>query len=130
MNSSSGVKWNLDFLFKGPEDEEIFNKITEIQKNVSHFVEQYKGKIKNPKITADELLAAIKMSEKISNEMIKAVRDATMLPLIIGGGIKTPDVAQEKIRNGADVIVTGSLLEENVERLADIVQAIKSASSC
>lgn len=71
MNSSSGVKWNLDFLFKGPEDEKIFTKITEIENNVSNFVEQYKGKIKNPEITAEELLAAIKKSEGISNEMIK-----------------------------------------------------------
>lgn len=65
----------------------------------------------------------------IPNDMIRKVRTATNLPLIVGGGIKTPDVAQQKISMGADVIVTGSLIEENVEKLADIVRAIKSASS-
>lgn len=65
----------------------------------------------------------------VPDEMVRAVREAVDIPLIVGGGIKTAEIAQRKIAAGADVIVTGSLIEENVERLAHIIHAVKSASS-
>ncbi|RLF32519.1 MAG: phosphoglycerol geranylgeranyltransferase [Thermoplasmata archaeon] len=65
----------------------------------------------------------------VPDEMVRAVREAVEIPLIVGGGIKTAELAQRKIAAGADVIVTGSLIEENVEQLSHIIQAIKSASS-
>ncbi|HHF55488.1 MAG TPA: geranylgeranylglyceryl/heptaprenylglyceryl phosphate synthase [Thermoplasmatales archaeon] len=65
----------------------------------------------------------------VSDEMIKAVRKAVDIPIIVGGGIKSAEVANKKIEAGADVIVTGSIIEENVEELRKIVEAIHSASS-
>jgi len=64
----------------------------------------------------------------VPDEMIKAVRKAVDIPIIVGGGIKTPEEAIKKIRAGANVIVTGSILEENLERLKEIVDAVHSAS--
>ncbi|UCG45387.1 MAG: hypothetical protein JSV58_00995, partial [Candidatus Bathyarchaeota archaeon] len=44
--------------------------------------------------------------------MIKMVKDVVGLPLIVGGGIKNGEQAKEKVRAGADIIVTGNILEE------------------
>ncbi len=65
----------------------------------------------------------------VPDEMIRAVKEAVELPIIVGGGIKTAEEARKKIEAGASVIVTGSLLEENLEKLKEIVEAVHSASS-
>ena len=65
----------------------------------------------------------------VPDEMIKEVRKAVEIPIIVGGGIKSADVAIKKIEAGADVIVTGSIIEENIEELRKIIEAIHSASS-
>ena len=62
----------------------------------------------------------------VSNEMIQAVRTAVDIPIIVGGGIRDGDTAGEKIEAGADVIVTGTVIEENKQRLQEIIQAITS----
>lgn len=62
-------------------------------------------------------------------EMVKAVRKATDVTLIVGGGIRTPEAAAERVRAGADIIVTGTLVEQAKDREAkirEIVDAIKS----
>jgi phosphoglycerol geranylgeranyltransferase len=48
----------------------------------------------------------------VPNDMIRAVKDALDIPLIVGGGIKTPEEAREKQLAGADIIVTGNILEK------------------
>lgn len=45
-------------------------------------------------------------------EMIRAVKDAIDIPLIVGGGIRTPEAAAAAREAGADIIVTGTLLEQ------------------
>jgi phosphoglycerol geranylgeranyltransferase len=64
--------------------------------------------------------------------MIKKVKKFCDLPLIVGGGVNTPEDAREKVLAGADIIVQGTFIEENIQRdggeaLARIVQAIKEA---
>lgn len=66
--------------------------------------------------------------EPVSNEMIAAVKKAIDIPLIIGGGIRSPKTAAEKAKAGADIVVTGTKLEqeENVHKtLADLIKAIE-----
>ena len=66
--------------------------------------------------------------EPISNEMIKAVKSAIDIPLIVGGGIRRPLVASEKANAGADIVVTGTKLEEDKhvkKTLADLIKAIE-----
>ncbi len=65
----------------------------------------------------------------VPDEMIMAVRKEIEIPIIVGGGIRNGIEAKKKIDAGADVIVTGSLIEKNIERLKEIIEAIKSASS-
>jgi len=58
----------------------------------------------------------------VSPEMVKAVKAEINIPLIIGGGIKTPEDAKKLVEAGADIIVTGTLVEET----EDIYNAISS----
>lgn len=63
--------------------------------------------------------------QPISDEMIKAVRKEINIPLIIGGGIRDGDTAKQKICAGADIIVTGTALEKNVESVKEIIDVIR-----
>jgi len=45
--------------------------------------------------------------------------------LIVGGGIREPDKAREVIEAGANIIVTGTIIEKDVERAKKIIEAIK-----
>ena len=49
----------------------------------------------------------------VPNEVIAAVAQYTEMPIICGGGIRTPDEAHEKVSAGADIIVTGTIIERN-----------------
>jgi putative glycerol-1-phosphate prenyltransferase len=50
-------------------------------------------------------------SQPVPNEMVKAVSKYCDIPIIVGGGIKSPQIAREKIENGASIIVTGNFFE-------------------
>jgi len=66
--------------------------------------------------------------EPVTNEMISAVKETIDIPLLVGGGIKDPKTAGEKARAGADIIVTGTKLEEEKnlkQKLKDIISAIE-----
>jgi len=65
--------------------------------------------------------------EPVSNEMIKMVKNNIDIPLIVGGGIRNAEVAQSKVRAGADIIITGTTLEKErnlKETLSNIIYAI------
>ncbi len=63
-------------------------------------------------------------------EMVQAVRKEIDVPLIVGGGIREPENASRLSRAGADIIVTGTIVEivEDIkEELGKIVEAVKYA---
>ncbi len=49
----------------------------------------------------------------VPNAMITAIDEVSNLPLIVGGGITSPDIAREKVDAGADIVVIGNSLENN-----------------
>ncbi|MBQ7978184.1 MAG: geranylgeranylglyceryl/heptaprenylglyceryl phosphate synthase [Candidatus Methanomethylophilaceae archaeon] len=59
--------------------------------------------------------------------MIKAIKTYVDLPLIIGGGIRTPEAAAAAREAGADIIVTGTMLEKgaSVEEIKAVISAAK-----
>ncbi len=64
----------------------------------------------------------------VSPQMVKSVRENINIPLIVGGGIRNADTAREICVAGADIIVTGTILEEvkGVEALLrEIIKEIK-----
>lgn len=62
-------------------------------------------------------------------EMVRAVDGATDVTLIVGGGIRTPEAAAERVRAGADIIVTGTLVEHTQNRKAKIQEIVKATKS-
>jgi len=62
--------------------------------------------------------------QPITTSMISAVSMATDIPLIVGGGIKTPEKAAANVAAGADVIVVGDAIEKDPSLIMDISAAI------
>lgn len=67
--------------------------------------------------------------QPITTSMIKRVADQISIPLIVGGGIKTPEKAQENCKAGADLIVVGNAIEKEVSLISEISAAVKNSSS-
>ena len=63
----------------------------------------------------------------VPSDMISYVKKSISVPLIVGGGIRDADAAREVKDAGADVIVTGTIVEENgyLSRLESIINTIK-----
>ncbi|HHB79406.1 MAG TPA: geranylgeranylglyceryl/heptaprenylglyceryl phosphate synthase [Saprospiraceae bacterium] len=59
-------------------------------------------------------------------KMIAKVREAIELPIIVGGGIRTPEQAAKAAAAGADMIVVGNQLEENAELVFEMARAVHS----
>lgn len=71
-------------------------------------------------------------SYPVDNKIVAAVRKAigNFPYIIVGGGIRTPEIALEKIKYGADVVVTGTIVEivDNVrDTVAKFAQTIHKA---
>jgi phosphoglycerol geranylgeranyltransferase len=65
-------------------------------------------------------------SSPVPKEMISAVRKSINIPLIVGGGIRSARQAQEAVAAGADIIVTGTIIEEKFDTIKEIISAVKS----
>lgn len=59
--------------------------------------------------------------------MIRAVKREITIPLVVGGGLRTPRAARAASIAGADIIVTGTIVEESGDftLLRKIVEAVK-----
>jgi phosphoglycerol geranylgeranyltransferase len=63
-------------------------------------------------------------NKHVSLKMIKEVKKNISIPLIIGGGIRTPEDAYEVCKAGADMIVIGTIAEESPEIVQQIAKAV------
>jgi len=62
----------------------------------------------------------------VPDEMVRAVAQVTV-PVIVGGGIRTPETAAEKVQAGASFIVTGNIIEQQgPEAVNEFARAIHS----
>jgi putative glycerol-1-phosphate prenyltransferase len=64
--------------------------------------------------------------KSVPDFLIKEVKKFITVPLIIGGGIRDPEIAKEKVKAGANLVVIGNALEEQGgnDRLKDFARAI------
>ncbi|MCK5033706.1 MAG: geranylgeranylglyceryl/heptaprenylglyceryl phosphate synthase [Calditrichia bacterium] len=64
-------------------------------------------------------------------ELIQAVSKTVDLPLIVGGGIVSPETARKKVDAGASFVVTGTIIENSSEDglLKKFAEAIHSRSN-
>ncbi|WP_192822498.1 geranylgeranylglyceryl/heptaprenylglyceryl phosphate synthase [Rufibacter sp. LB8] len=61
----------------------------------------------------------------VSVAMIQAVRQAVSVPLLVGGGVNTPDKAEAAWKAGADVLVVGNHIEKQPQFISE-VSAVKA----
>jgi phosphoglycerol geranylgeranyltransferase len=65
-------------------------------------------------------------SQSVSPEMVSAVRKASKMHIVAGGGIRAPSTAKALVRAGADVIVTGTIAEKaSLSKLRKIIRGLR-----
>lgn len=60
----------------------------------------------------------------VPDEIVREVKDFISIPIIVGGGVKNPDVARGKVKNGASFVVIGNFLEEDDSLIKEFAEAI------
>jgi len=60
----------------------------------------------------------------VSAEMISAVSNNISAPLVVGGGINSPEKAQAASRAGADLIVVGTAFEKDPQLVFEMSKAV------
>jgi phosphoglycerol geranylgeranyltransferase len=64
--------------------------------------------------------------QPIQEGMIHAVASQVNIPIIVGGGITTPEKAYNNSKAGADIIVVGNAIEKDTTLILEISQAVHS----
>ena len=54
--------------------------------------------------------------DSVSEDMLRTISRSCSLPMIVGGGIRTPEEARRKVEAGASFVVTGTITELNNHR--------------
>ena len=65
----------------------------------------------------------------VSEEMISRVSSKLDIPLIVGGGIRTPEKAMANVKAGADLVVIGNAIETDPQLIMDFSAAIHSVKA-
>jgi len=65
----------------------------------------------------------------VSNQMLQDISCSIDVPIICGGGIRTPEEIYDKGRSGADVIVVGSAIEKDPSLLLEMNHALRETSA-
>ena len=64
----------------------------------------------------------------VPSSMINAVKQHTDVPLFVGGGIRSVADAQTAVQAGADIVVVGSVIEQEPHRLEELAKAVHETS--
>lgn len=62
----------------------------------------------------------------VSTSMIEAVSGAIDIPLIVGGGISTPEKARANVEAGANIVVVGNAIEKDPMLIEEIAAVVHS----
>ncbi len=60
----------------------------------------------------------------VTTDMIRMVSGSISIPIIVGGGIRTPEKAAECVQAGASVIVVGNILEKEPDLIGQFAKVI------
>ena len=60
----------------------------------------------------------------VPDNIIREVKEFISIPIIVGGGIKDPDIAHSKVKSGASFVVIGNFLEEDDSLIREFAEAI------
>lgn len=69
--------------------------------------------------------------QTVPEEMVAAITEACAVPLVVGGGLRTPDEVARKVRAGAGFIVVGTAIEQRPDAgyLRELVSAAHGVGS-
>lgn len=67
--------------------------------------------------------------QPIHENMIHTVASHVKIPIIVGGGITTPEKAYNNCKAGADIIVVGNAIEKDTSLILEISQAVHSSKT-
>ena len=59
---------------------------------------------------------------RVSTDIIRAVRAQLQVPLIVGGGICTPEAMLQAFDAGADIVVIGNHFEQHPDEMGDFIR--------
>jgi|AP95_1055475.scaffolds.fasta_scaffold04211_5 putative glycerol-1-phosphate prenyltransferase len=62
--------------------------------------------------------------EPVATHVVEAVTDALDISVIVGGGIRNPETASAKVKAGASIVVTGTVIEENSNLMSELADAV------
>jgi putative glycerol-1-phosphate prenyltransferase len=65
-------------------------------------------------------------NHRISEDNIQKVRENITIPILVGGGVKTPDDIRNLYKAGANGVVVGSAVEEDIKALPELA-AVRNA---
>lgn len=63
-------------------------------------------------------------AKSIDPDLVKEVRRQISIPLIVGGGLRDPEQVKLISQAGADIMVVGNAVENNLEKLEMLVKAV------
>ncbi len=61
----------------------------------------------------------------VNPEIITRVKQVCSIPIIVGGGIKTPEALQKVFDCGADIAVIGTIIEKDPQLLSEMMKVAK-----
>lgn len=64
----------------------------------------------------------------VSQSMIDSVAHAVNVPLVVGGGIDSAEIALRNVKAGADIVVVGNAIEKDPNLIQEIAHAIHSVT--
>jgi len=76
---AEGVRWNLNDLYRGINDNRIKKDLSTIQQNAKKFEKRYRNRINSPKLNSSTLLKAVSELEQISEGIGKVLSFAYLL---------------------------------------------------
>jgi phosphoglycerol geranylgeranyltransferase len=63
-------------------------------------------------------------------QMIRMVKSQIDIPLIVGGGIRTGEQARNAVAAGADLVVTGTVIEQDGSqtKIRELIENVKHSA--
>ncbi len=65
---------------------------------------------------------------RVNEKLVACVKEKISIPLMVGGGIRTPEDILSLFKAGADILVVGSVIEENPDMLQKIISVRKTVN--
>ena len=60
----------------------------------------------------------------VAGDIVEYVSNFISIPIIVGGGISTPEIASNLVQAGASIVVIGTAVEKKSDRMFDFAKAI------